>query len=128
MAQSPTFSWAKGLNSGASEYSHDVVVDPTTNSVYMIGQWRNGLTAFFPTGPTPSQNFQCPIWSADGFVAKYDSNGNFLWAFKLGGPGDDFIDEIVVDPSGNIYITGYLGSGPRRLLLRDICGYGELNC
>ena len=111
LAQTPTFSWAKGLNSGASEYSHDVVVDPTTNSVYMVGQWRNSLAAFFPTGPTPSQNFTVPYGQADGFVAKYSSNGTFQWAFKLGGPGDDFIDEIVLDPSGNIYITGYLGSG-----------------
>ncbi len=110
-AQTPTWEWAKSLHTGADEYSHDIVADPSTNDVYLVGQWENSLSSFFPTGVQPSTNFTSPYGQIDAFVAKYNQDGTLIWAFKVGGPGDDFIDEIVLDPSGNIYITGYMGFG-----------------
>ena len=45
----------------------------------------------------------------DYCTIKYDSNGNELWVQKYNGPanGRDQVAAIVVDSSGNVYITGY---------------------
>jgi cytoskeletal protein CcmA (bactofilin family) len=44
--------------------------------------------------------------TGDVFVAKYDAEGNAVWAVNAGGPADDIGFGIGVDGSGNSYITG----------------------
>lgn len=44
------------------------------------------------------------------FVVKIDPNGNFLWATTGGSSGDDHGYDLVTDPQGNIFITGYLSN------------------
>lgn len=48
--------------------------------------------------------------SRDGFVAKFDSNGNRLWATYYGGSGDDFISSGATDDSANFYFAGKTSS------------------
>lgn len=43
---------------------------------------------------------------ADIFVAKYDGDGNVLWAKKAGGSRKDTGNGIATDKAGNIYLTG----------------------
>ncbi|MFI5220708.1 MAG: PKD domain-containing protein [Bacteroidia bacterium] len=42
----------------------------------------------------------------DAFIAKFNSSGQRLWSTYYGGGGDDQAYGIVMDPSGNCYITG----------------------
>ncbi len=44
--------------------------------------------------------------NADMFLAKYDGNGNFLWAKQLNSNKDDLINDLVVDKLGNAIIGG----------------------
>jgi len=46
-------------------------------------------------------------WGQDIFIAKIDTNGNWLWAKSAGGTGSDCGQGIVTDNSGNIYVTGW---------------------
>lgn len=46
------------------------------------------------------------IASNDAFLAKYDTNGTFLWAVKIGGSGVDVLYGLITDSSGNIYACG----------------------
>lgn len=46
----------------------------------------------------------------DGFLAKFDMNGNYRWSTYYGGPGDDRIQGIATSLSGNIYLTGRTNS------------------
>jgi hypothetical protein len=41
------------------------------------------------------------------FVAKLDPNGNFLWAKKAGGSGNDYGQGIAVGDDGSIFVTGF---------------------
>ncbi|MCH8904427.1 MAG: SBBP repeat-containing protein [Bacteroidetes bacterium] len=43
----------------------------------------------------------------DAFIQKLDTGGNLIWAKSLGGTGQDQALSIVVDASGNEYLTGF---------------------
>ena len=43
----------------------------------------------------------------DIFVAKLDTAGNWLWAVRAGGSGNESGYGIIADGSGNVFITGY---------------------
>src|SRR2546427_6466138 len=42
----------------------------------------------------------------NGFIAKYDSAGNVLWAIQISGTENNVAIGIAVDSSGNVYATG----------------------
>ena len=42
----------------------------------------------------------------DGYVAKFDSNGNLIWAKNIGGSGWDDVDSITTDSSDNVLVGG----------------------
>jgi hypothetical protein len=47
----------------------------------------------------------------DGFLAKYDPNGNVLWGVSAVSTGTDSGNGVVTDSSGNVYMTGnYTGN------------------
>src|SRR4030095_11395856 len=44
--------------------------------------------------------------SYEGVLAKYTTNGQYVFAFKIGGTGLDVIRGIDIDNASNVYITG----------------------
>lgn len=51
----------------------------------------------------------------DGFIAKFDKDGNRLWSTYYGGSGNDQGTSIVVDQSGNVYAGGMTQSSAPNL-------------
>ncbi len=50
--------------------------------------------------------------SADGFLAKYDNDGNPVWVKSFEGTATNVAIDVAVDNDDNIYLTGYFqGSG-----------------
>jgi hypothetical protein len=47
------------------------------------------------------------LGSYDGFLAKYNSLGQQLWARHIGTSGDDVVFSHKIDSEDNIYVTGY---------------------
>ena len=47
----------------------------------------------------------------DGFIIKYDGNGNVKWAKAVGGVNEDKINCIITDKEGNYWAVGYFYSG-----------------
>lgn len=95
-----TWMWAKDGASPSVEFGNDITTDIAGTGVYVCGNFRDNLTATF--GPS----FSSTYGGEDGFVAKYDINGNLLWAFKIGGTGPDNAEGIAVDSAGNFYVSG----------------------
>ncbi|MEN6446026.1 MAG: SBBP repeat-containing protein [Candidatus Cloacimonas sp.] len=95
--------WAK--QAGCSDcdicYGNDIAVDANGNS-YVTGFFV-GNANFGTTTLTSSGNY-------DIFVAKLNSNGNWLWAKQAGGTDIDFGNSIAVNANGNSYVTGNFSS------------------
>jgi hypothetical protein len=89
------------LGGSGYDYGSTIVAD-TAGNVYVTG----------PTSSTdfPTANALQPAFGGgpeDGFVAKLNAAGDALvYSTYLGGSGDDSGDLMVVDASGNVYVTG----------------------
>src|ERR1051326_3715170 len=46
----------------------------------------------------------------DSYVAKYDPNLNLLWVKTITGPAEEVCSRIAVNPSGDIFVGGYIDS------------------
>jgi hypothetical protein len=50
----------------------------------------------------------------DGFVAKFSSDcSSLLFCTDFGGPGDDYVNGLALDPSGNLLLVGETASSTR---------------
>ncbi len=96
----PTWEWARGGGGFSLDYGKDVTVDNNGN-VYIIGKYF-ALATF---GATTLTGYG-PIDSWDIFVAKLNTNGDWLWAVGAGGTFNDEGAGIALDDDGNVYITG----------------------
>ncbi len=45
--------------------------------------------------------------SKDIYLARYGTDGNFLWAKHIGSPKTDYVNAVDTDPFGNMIITGH---------------------
>lgn len=91
--------WAKYI---PSAHGTAVCIDHN-NDVLITGTFT--ATADFDPGVNTVN--LTPVGSYDFYFAKYDSNGNYIWAKSIGGSGVDQSYDIGVDLNNNIYLTGY---------------------
>lgn len=98
---SGNYIWAKAMGSVDVDAGNGVAVDASGNS-YITGLFRG--TADFDPGPAVQNLLHAG--AGDIFLAKYDASGNYVWAKRIGGSGTDNGGDVVVDASGNAYITG----------------------
>jgi hypothetical protein len=96
-----TVLWAKGVGGNDIVTSFSVATDQDGNA-FVTGYFQTAKLGF-GTDTILNANPGTP----DIFVAKYDLNGNILWAKSAGGTGTDQGVSITVDYSGNAYITGF---------------------
>lgn len=103
-AQSPVWQWAKNGAGQFEDKSYSIAVDASGNS-YITGHFASASLSFGSISVTNPNNGG-GVYS-DLFIAKFDPNGNPLWATSAGGIRSDVSNSIAVDASGNMYITGY---------------------
>jgi len=96
-AQNEDWLWAKKAGGKNDDTGYSIAVDANGNS-YVTGSFFGSAT--FGTTTLTSSGYE------DIFVAKLDSNGNWLWAKKAGGQSNDGGRSITVDDNGNSYVTG----------------------
>jgi len=96
-AQSEAWLWAKQAGGTNADFGRVIAIDSSGNS-YVTGYFQ-GSASFGSTTLTSSGYY-------DIFVAKLDSNGNWLWAKQAGGASTDRGYSIVTDSSGNSFVTG----------------------
>ncbi len=99
--------WARslsGINAGC--YVAGMARDGIGN-LYVTG-WYTGPVDFDPSGN--SQIFMNNP-NTNSFVAKYDGDGNLIWARQIGGSAMTRAYSIYVNGSGSVLLGGYYDSG-----------------
>jgi hypothetical protein len=103
-AQSP-LSWAESAQGSGNVWPTKTVKDASGN--IFISGYFDGIVDFDPS-PTITTNLTAA--GKDIFIAKYNSSGSCLWVKQIGGPEDEYVNEIAITPSGSILITGDFNS------------------
>jgi hypothetical protein len=94
---SGNYEWIVTEGGISSDYAEGVTTDEFDN-VYVVGTTRD--SAYFDNTGILSDV------GGDVFVAKYDSDGNFIWVKNFGGDDWDYAKEVECDKNGHIYIAG----------------------
>jgi hypothetical protein len=98
--------WAKTAGgSNQNSESWDIDID-ASNNVYIMGTFSSPTITFESTTLTHTGN------GSDIFIAKYDSNGNLIWAKEIDYTSTLFLYDIDVDLNGNIFIGGSFSIDP----------------
>ncbi len=101
--------WAKRGGGSTFDYGYGISADSAGN-VYVTGEYWAPIDIghYNLTG----------IGGRDFFVAKLDTNGNWLWLLEGGSTSNDTCAETATDGNGNCYITG---------TFRGTCHFGALS-
>ncbi len=94
--------WHVSMGSSSYDFGRACATDASGN-VYLSGETT--ATSGIAT-PGSHQTVFGGGTNSDAFLAKYDGNGNLLWATYYGGNNEDFGYGCDTDPSGNVYLAG----------------------
>lgn len=96
--------WAHKIGGTRGDVDSRALAINSINEIYIAGEFSD--TSDFD--PSPNQSNIIYGYLYDGFIAKYDINGNHIWAIKSvdGGSPDRTTNDLTVDLNGNVYITG----------------------
>jgi hypothetical protein len=98
---SGAFIWAKKIGDKKNQNSRKIKHDNNGN-VYISGEFNDTLD-FDPS----SAKFELKgSLNSNSFILKLNSNGDFIWAKKIGGTFNCFIYDFDVDDKGAICLTG----------------------
>lgn len=92
--------WAKGGGGTTYDKANSLSTD-TAGNVFVTGSFRSPIITF---GTTILTNTNTSGNTDDIFIAKYDANGNVLWAKRAGGVGRG--SSVSADAGGNVFVTG----------------------
>lgn len=94
--------WAKNMGSFEIEQAHDIKIDSDTN-IYITGVFKGAADM----DPDPEVATISSRGSFDCFFAKYDKNGEFIFAKSVGSDEYDNVYGMSINSNQNIYLTGY---------------------
>lgn len=99
----PKFIWATYMGGPGDDQGNDIAIDADGN-VYLTGATEDSTAE-------PAGVFQSPSGkSFQMFVTKVNPAGAIVYTTYIGGTGIDEGHSIALDPSGNIYVTGFTTS------------------
>lgn len=96
--------WVRRFGGNLHDAGSGITLDSTGN-VYTTGNFT-GTVDFDPGSGVVNLAGS----AGDSFVSKLDNNGNFVWAKRLGGSGDEAGHAIALDSDSNVYTTGAFSS------------------
>lgn len=98
--------WAKSAGGTNDDIASSVAIN-SNGSIIIAGEFASPTISFDTSILTNINNNGN---TNDLFIAKYDANGNALWAKSAGGNNEDFAYSIESDSLGNSYMIGFFKS------------------
>ncbi|CAN1544865.1 Secretion system C-terminal sorting domain [Flavobacteriaceae bacterium] len=99
--------WSKNIgaaSSGTANNYNKINLD-SANNIFVTGSYN--ISSDFD--PSTNTNALTPS-GYNGFISKYDTNGNYLWAKNIGTTSTDRVVSSCLDSNGNLYIIGYFSA------------------
>jgi hypothetical protein len=95
------YTWAKRFGGTNIEYVNSLAFD-SQNNLYCGGEFYN-MVDF---DPSITELNITSVGRSDGFVSKFDSNGNFINVKTMGGLLEDAVKDVIIDAGQNLIATG----------------------
>ena len=92
------FDWAKSIGGLGLDVGRAVTTD-TDGNVIVVGSFTGGTHV--------ADTFLTGYGSMEAFVAKFTSEGDFMWARVISGPAEDMARGVVTEDDGTIYVVGH---------------------
>jgi len=101
------YMWSKGFGGFGVDTLSSIKIDNQDN-LYITGHFESPYINFGGGDlKNQSDKMDSRDWFCDDiFLAKFDSNGNYIWSKKFGGSKYDRSNSVAVDSGGNVFITG----------------------
>ncbi len=104
---SGNFIWAKKIGSSLQDYCFGLDVDVMGN-LHIAGYVQGGLDF----DPSPASYILFGMGNYDAYAAKYDTDGNFIYAGFVGSSASEYAHNIALNPSGQMHVIGdYYSTG-----------------
>lgn len=100
------FIWALSYGSLYEDAVTSIAVDKK-GDVIVVGRFIGTMDL----DPGPLKNNLTSLGAYDNFILKFNSSGVLLWGKSYGSAYSDYVYDVAVDDSGNIYSTGYFEVG-----------------
>jgi len=101
LTQNGTVLWGKSFGGFACDYSTSICIDDNQN-IYVAGFYAYSSLIIGDTVLSSGDEF-------NAFLAKFDNNGNFIWAKSIASTGDDEGLSLKYK-NGSIYFSGEFGN------------------
>lgn len=101
------FIWAKQIGQPQSYLVCNSITTDNYGGLYITGQYRDSID--FDPGAGVFNLISLGNLNRDMFVLKLNTNGNFVWAKSIGGPGECEGYCIVTNDTGDVFIAGTYG-------------------
>ncbi len=92
------FVWVRKHGISSAGTTADIAID-NANNIYLAGPLPNATITIGTFTITSAGNW-------DGYVAKMDVLGNFLWAKRIGSSGVDYFTDVKTNSTGSVILTG----------------------
>ena len=101
--------WSTRIASANLDYTYMPSADSNGN-VYVTGRYE-GTCTFYNVGGGIGGTLS-NITAPDVFIAKYTTNGQLIWATRIGGTGGDYEGALASYLNGDVYVSGFYQSSP----------------
>lgn len=95
------FIWVRQLGGLSYEQGQSIATD-ISGSIYTVGTFRGNIDF----DPGPGSAFLDAGTFDNAFICKFDSNGNYLWAHKVGDTSYTRGFDVTTDILNNVYFAG----------------------
>lgn len=95
--------WAKSIGGSSEDVGARIAVD-NSGFVYITGWFQSTNVDF---DPGPGAHILNTAGLTDIYFGKYDTEGNYLWAYNIGSSNYEGGHDITIDDIGHLFITGY---------------------
>ena len=98
--------WAHGFGGGGGETLQALAWDPQRERIIAAGRYASDLVLRGATGQRDQTLRFRNDRGAESYVLVFDASGAFAAATFIGGPRDELVLDLIVDPSGNLRLAG----------------------